>query len=210
MYKVLKNKKSRVIICLKIRNMSNKIIFKHKKEDDCIYNIRRIWNILMNFIITIEVILVIIFLAPNLLGIKTFVVTSGSMEQIYPTGSLIYVKKVDPKEIQVGDSITFYLEDSTIVATHQVYEINKDAQKFRTQGVNNRDENGNIIHDGSPVSFSSLIGKPVICIKYLGYLNRWITTPPGMYIVLIITSCIILISLILDKYYKITEAKKWK
>jgi len=187
--------------------MSNKTIFKHKKEDDHIYYIRKFWNIMMNFIITIEVILVIIFLAPNLLGMRTFVVTSGSMEQIYPTGSLIYVKKTDPNEIQVGDAITFYIENSTIVATHQVYEIDKDAKIFRTQGVNNKDENGNIIQDGSPVNFSSLIGKPVVCIQYLGYLNRWITTPPGMYIVLIMTVCIISISLILDKYYKSTEVK---
>ena len=160
----------------------------------------------MNFIIAIEIILVIIFWAPNLLGMQTFVVTSGSMEPMYPTGSLIYVKKVEPSEIQVGDAITFYMVNSQSVATHQVYEINKEAQEFRTQGINNKDENGNIVHDGSPVKYNDLIGKPVVCIQYLGYLNRWMTTSPGMYIVLIMTICIISISLILDKY-KNTEGK---
>ena len=130
---------------------------------------------MLSIIIIIEIILIILFLVPNLFGLKTFVVTSGSMEPLYPVGSLIYVRKVKLEEINVNDAITFYMPDGKIIATHQVYDIDKDNQEFKTQGINNKDDNGNIIHDGEPVKFSSVIGKPILCIKYLGYINRLIT-----------------------------------
>jgi len=124
------------------------------------------------------------------------------MEPLYPTGSLIYVKDVDPNVIKEKDAITFYMGNTNVVATHQVYEINKENNYFRTQGINNKDDKGNIIHDAQPVAFSSLIGKPILCIKYLGYINRLIATPPGIYIFLIFTIFIVLICYILQKQEK--------
>lgn len=41
-----------------------------------------------------------ILLAPVMLGLQVFTVLSGSMEPTYHTGSLIYVKKVDPYTIK--------------------------------------------------------------------------------------------------------------
>ena len=130
----------------------------------------------MYIIIFIEIVLVILFLGPKLFGINTFVVTSGSMEPMYPVGSLIYVKKVNPEEIKVEDTITFYMNNSKIIATHQVYEIDEENEQFKTQGINNKDNKGNIIHDAEPVDFSSLIGKPVMCIKNLGYIKKSCTS----------------------------------
>lgn len=153
----------------------------------------------MYIIIFIEIVLVILFLGPKLFGINTFVVTSGSMEPMYPVGSLIYVKKVNPEEIKVEDTITFYMNNSKIIATHQVYEIDEENEQFKTQGINNKDNKGNIIHDAEPVGFSKLIGKPILCIKYLGYINRFITQAPGIYIVFVATLIIILINYILER-----------
>lgn len=153
----------------------------------------------MYIIIFIEIVLVILFLGPKLFGINTFVVTSGSMEPMYPVGSLIYVKKVNPEEIKVEDTITFYMNNSKIIATHQVYEIDEENEQFKTQGINNKDNKGNIIHDAEPVGFSKLIGKPILCIKYLGYINRFITQTPGIYIVFVATLIIILINYILER-----------
>lgn len=154
---------------------------------------------MLSIIIIIEIILIILFLVPNLFGLKTFVVTSGSMEPLYPVGSLIYVRKVKLEEINVNDAITFYMPDGKIIATHQVYDIDKDNQEFKTQGINNKDDNGNIIHDGEPVKFSSVIGKPILCIKYLGYINRLITGRPVIYFIFLGTVIIILINYILEK-----------
>jgi len=93
--------------------------------------------------------------------------------------------------------------NSKIIATHQVYEIDKENKSFKTQGINNKDEDGNIIHDATPVQYASLIGKPVLCIKYLGYINRLITTPPGMYIIIMFTIFIILIYHIIEKNWEV-------
>ena len=174
---------------------------------------KKMANAILNVILFIEICLVALFLLPNLFGIKTYVVTSGSMEPMYPTGSLIYVQKVDPKEVKENDTITFYMEGGTIVATHQVYEVNQDKQEFRTQGINNRDEEGNIIHDATPVAFSSLIGKPIVCIPKLGYLNRLVTTLPGLYWAIAFTIFFILIYLILNNMeveYEKKNSKKRK
>ncbi len=154
----------------------------------------------MNVIMLIEIVFVIVFFIPKLFGIELFVVTSGSMEPLYPVGSLIYVKKINPKEIKENDTITFYMEGSEIVATHQVYEIDEENQNFKTQGINNKDEEGNIIHDAIPVKFSSLIGKPILCVNNLGYINKIVTTSPGIYIIFTITIFAILIFLVLEKY----------
>ena len=129
------------------------------------------------------------------------------MEPVYPTGSLIYVKPIDASEIKEGDAITFYMQGSSIIATHQVYEIDKEHLQFKTQGINNKDEEGNIIHDALPVEFSSLIGRPIGCIPYLGYINQKITTPPGIYVIVLFTIFIIAAESILEKYQN-TEVKK--
>lgn len=140
--------------------------------------------------------------APNLIGIKSFAITSGSMEPLYPVGSLVYTKRVEANQINKNDTITFYLENSEIIATHQVYEIDEENKNFKTQGINNKDEEGNIIHDATPVKFSSLIGKVIFCIPYLGHISILLTTSPGKYIMIATLILIILISIILEKMRK--------
>lgn len=120
----------------------------------------------------------------------------------YPVGSLIYVKKIDPLLIQEKDSITFYMSGSKIVATHEVYLNDKENELFRTQGINNKDEKGNIIKDVNPVSYDNYIGKPILCVNYLGYINKYITTSPGIYIIAITTIFVVAISYLIDKKIK--------
>ncbi len=166
---------------------------------------------IINTILIIEVLVIVILFIPKLFKIQVYVVTSGSMEPKYPTGSIIYVKETNPNDIKPGDAITFYLNGSNIIATHEVYEIDKDNYEFRTQGINNKDENGNIIHDASPVKYSSLIGKPVLCIKKLGYASQFITSSLGKIILISLTIFIILIDLILDKFnLEVNYEKKHK
>lgn len=160
---------------------------------------KKVWNAILWFIIIIEVILVILFTVPNLFNIKPYVVTSGSMEPKYKVGSMIYVMRVDPSKIEVGDTITFYMKGSKIVATHEVYEIDRVNQMFRTQGINNFDEDGKIMHDVTPVDYGNVIGKPILCIPYLGYVNNYITRAPGLYIVIGITIFVVFISFLLEK-----------
>ncbi len=160
--------------------------------------LKKLWSIFVSICVVAALLLVAAMYLPRLFGIKTYVVTSGSMEPQIPVGSLVYVQKVEPTEIKVGDTITFYLKNTGIPATHQVYEVDLQNQLFRTQGINNRDENGNILQDVDPVSFDSLIGKASFSIPFLGDINRFCTTAPGYYRLLAAVILIVAISIIVD------------
>lgn len=115
----------------------------------------------------------------RLVGLNTYVVLSGSMEPTYHTGSLLYVKSVDPQDLRVGDPITFMLNEDT-VATHRIIEILPDEEdssvlRFRTQG------DANDAPDGTPVHYKNIIGKPVFSVPYLGYFANFVQNPPGLY-----------------------------
>lgn len=57
------------------------------------------------------------------------------MEPYYHVGSIVFVDKhVTPEEIQVGDPITFHLENGA-VATHRVIEIDEEAREFTTKAM---------------------------------------------------------------------------
>lgn len=145
----------------------------------------------MNLLIIIEIILALLIVCPKIFDIDTFVVTSGSMRSIYPVGSMIYVKKAEFEDIAKGDNITFYLDD--IVATHQVYKIDEKKKSFKTQGIDNKDDNGNIIKDAYEVKYSSVIGKPFFCIYYLGYISKF------FWILIFLSAIILLVNFILEK-----------
>ena len=156
------------------------------------------WSIISTIVLAVLVILLIAFGGVRLFGLTPYMVTSGSMEPEYPVGSLIYVKEVPPEQIDVGDVITFRLTDGQTVATHQVYEADRAQEEFRTQGINNRDSEGNILHDAEPVKYTSVLGCPVTVIPYLGYVNRFCTTAPGVYILIGGAVAILVISLLID------------
>lgn len=124
------------------------------------------------------------------------------MEPKLPVGSLIYVKSVDTDTLEKGDVITFYMVNSKIVATHEILDINTKDNTFITYGISNKDDEGNIIKDVNPVANNRIIGKVVFCIPYLGYVNMYITTKPGIYIVLIITIVVICLSYLIDNKKK--------
>ena len=143
-------------------------------------NLKKIWNVVSRILVALVVLLVIALVGVRLVGIKTYAVVSGSMEPTYPTGSLLYVKSIDIKELKVGDAITFMADEDT-VATHRIIEIIPDEEdssvlRFRTQG------DANETADGTPVHYKNIIGKPVFAIPYLGYFAHFVQNPPGLYL----------------------------
>ena len=82
-------------------------------------SVKKIWNILSSVLVALVVILAIALVGTRLIGLNTYVVLSGSMEPAYETGSLLYVKEVPYTELEVGDVITFMLDEDT-VATHRI------------------------------------------------------------------------------------------
>lgn len=132
----------------------------------------------------------------RLIGYDVYTVLSGSMEPTYHTGSVIYVKDCEPEEVQVGDPITFVMNEDLVVATHRVIEVDEEKGAFYTKG------DANAAPDGSPVLFENLIGKPVFTIPYLGYVADYVQNPPGTYIAVAACAFLIMLTFLPDLFAK--------
>lgn len=160
------------------------------------HSLRKIWNTISNILVALVVILALLLVGARIVGLQVFTVLSGSMEPTYHTGSLIYVKKVDPYTIQEGQPITFMLDENT-VATHRVVGIVPDEEdhtviRFRTKGDANEAEDGSLVH------YKNVIGTPIFSIPYLGYVANYIQHPPGMYVAISAGAVLLLLVFIPD------------
>ena len=162
----------------------------------------KIWSVISTLIVAAIVILAILLAGVRLVGLTPYVVLSGSMEPTYHVGSLIYVQKVDYTEIEVGDPITFVLDENLTVATHRVIDIDPDGEHFYTQG------DANDAPDGSPVYYKNLIGRPVFTIPYLGYFSDWISNPPGLYVGITAGAVFLILLFLPDLLRKADEADR--
>ena len=168
-------------------------------------SIRKTWNIISTALVALVVLLALLLVGARLFGLQVFTVLSGSMEPTYHTGSLIYVKKVDPYTIQNGQVITFMLDEDTI-ATHRVVGIVPDEEdasviRFRTKGDANETEDGGLVH------YKNVIGTPVFTIPYLGYVADYIQHPPGMYVAISAGAILLLLVFLPDLFADDGKAK---
>ncbi|MCD7787369.1 MAG: signal peptidase I [Firmicutes bacterium] len=118
------------------------------------------------FITTIIVIAAIAIVALRLMGWNMYSVDSYSMTPTYPINSLVVVKSVEPETIQVGDVITYVLNEDGVLVTHRVTAIDKSNQAFTTKGDANESE------DVSPILWGNVVGRVVIGIPGLGTILR--------------------------------------
>ncbi len=139
-------------------------------------SVKKTWNVISTVLVVIVVVIALLLVGARLFGLQVYAVLSGSMEPTYHVGSIIYVKSVDPGEIEVGDPITFVMNEELTVATHRVVRIDTENRAFYTKGDANNDP------DAAPVNFNNLLGKPVFTIPYLGYVSSFVQSPPGIYI----------------------------
>ena len=72
---------------------------------------------------------------PKAFHYHVYTVISGSMEPAIPTGSLVYIKEMEPKDVQVDDVIAFYgTKDAASIITHRVVENRVLMGEFITKG----------------------------------------------------------------------------
>lgn len=133
------------------------------------------WNVVSSVLVALVVLVAVTLVALRMTGYQVFNVISGSMEPTYYVGDLIYVKAVDPDAVQVGDPITFVLNEDLVVATHRVIRIDAENRHFYTKG------DANETADAAPVHFNNLIGVPKFSIPKLGYVSDFVQHPPGTY-----------------------------
>lgn len=163
---------------------------------------KKIWDTVTTVLVILVVVFAIFLMGSRLIGLQVYHVISPSMEPSYSVGDLIYVKEVDPDSVNVGDPITFVLNEDLVVATHRVVAIDSENRQFTTKGDANSTE------DAAPVHFNNLIGVPVFAIPLLGYVSAYIQSPPGMYVAIALGVALLAAVFLPDVLSK--EAKKEK
>ena len=185
---------------------------------------KKIWNVVGTLFVTLMVVLAILLVGVRVIGLTPFAVLSGSMEPTYHVGALIYVKSIQPQDVQVGMPLTFVVDESLLVATHRVIDIEtvttREEAELDESGNPVLDENGdaitrevpldepayyfqtkgdaNEVADGSPVYYKNVVGTPVFSIPYLGYLSNWLQTRQGPIMGISIALAIVLMTFLPD------------
>lgn len=117
---------------------------------------------------------------PSFLGYKPFIVLSGSMEPEISPGDLILTKNVDPKEIKVGDIISFRTDETTVVSHRVIEVLTEEGLTFQTKG------DANIGDDAGIVLPEDIEGTYLFRIGGLGNLALFLQTPVGLLVFVII------------------------
>lgn len=105
----------------------------------------------------------------NVFGRSLLTVVTGSMEPSLHTGDYIYVKKVPPDELEVGDVITFRSEEGDVsgkLVTHRIIEITPEGD-FVTKG------DANTIADSKRIRQDQIIGKYTGKAKFFKWINSF-------------------------------------
>ena len=106
-------------------------------------------------------------------GFSGFTVLTSSMEDTIPKGSLVITKAVDPKNLKIGDDIT-YMSGATSTITHRIIEIRENymdsnIRAFITKGTMNKNP------DKNPVVAANVVGKVVFHSKVLGAIAAFLS-----------------------------------
>ena len=159
---------------------------------------KKVWNGMTTVLVLMVAILAVLLVGTRFIGLMPFTVLSGSMEPVYSAGDLIYVKEVDPFELEEGTIITFMLSEDTI-ATHRIVEVVPDAEddtviRFKTKGDANESEDGGLVH------YKNVIGAPIFSVPKLGYVANFIQEPPGTYVAIAAGALILALVVIPDLF----------
>ena len=126
---------------------------------------------------------------PKAFHYHVYTVISGSMEPAIPTGSLVYIKEMEPKDVQVDDVIAFYgTKDAASIITHRVVENRVLMGEFITKGDANEE------NDMNPVTYNQYMGKMVRSIPKIGGIVQTITGGSGKAAV----GCVIGLAIVLE------------
>ena len=113
---------------------------------------------------------------PDIMGIKPFIVLTGSMEPNIKTGDLVLVKEVDIEQLKEGDIIAFRHTEEDVVLIHRI--VGKETQEekiiLRTKGDNNQTE------DKNNVNCENIEGIYLMRFEKIGKIAMFIRSQEGL------------------------------
>lgn len=133
---------------------------------------------------------------------NAYVVLSGSMLPTIQIKDIVVTKKVPEEELKKDDIITFISPDERfggISITHRIVEKYYDealgSYTFRTKGDNNN------VADSALVPNSNVLGKVILKIPKLGYIQDVLASKGGL-IVFVLIPCLVILSYDIMKMFK--------
>lgn len=137
---------------------------------------------------------------PSIFGVSPVITLSGSMSPTFNTGSLIFIKKVDPETLEKGDIICF-LENGKTAVTHRIEEVQmEDGEKrFVTKG------DANNSNDVGTVAPSQVQGQYFAHWEHVGDVVIFMQSPTGMILFIALP---IALYLVLDFLLRSKDKKK--
>ena len=133
---------------------------------------------------------------------NAYVVLSGSMLPTIKVKDVVVTKKIAEEDLNVGDIITFISPDTRfggISITHRIidkmYDESQGIYTYKTQGDNNN------VADSVPVSNSNILGKVILKIPKLGFIQDILSSKAGLIIVVLIP-CLGILSYDIMKIFK--------
>ena len=123
---------------------------------------------------------------PSLFSVSPMIVMTDSMEPTINGGDLIFIKKVEAKEIKEETIIAFFDPASTgsSIVTHRVKQIVTDEEgniSFYTMG----DANGGVM-DRLPVRAEKVVGVYMFRLRGLGSVAMFMQTVPGLILCVVV------------------------
>lgn len=112
-------------------------------------------------------------------------VITGSMSPAIEAGDIIVTRSVDFEDLKKGDIITFKIGNKTLI-THRIVGVN-DNGSFVTKGDANSMEDIDLI-----VNQANIIGKYFIKIPKGGYILKFIQSPAGLIIFILIPAIMLI------------------
>lgn len=116
------------------------------------------------------------FIISYIMGLRFYIVTTGSMTPTIPIGSICIVNQNKSfYDIQAGDIISFWIGDDMLV-THRAVKIDVDG--VITKGDANNTE------DSAKVTEYNYVGETVWSIPKIGYAVTFLKSRPGFIMII--------------------------
>ena len=137
---------------------------------------------------------------------SAFVIISPSMHPNIKVNDAVIVKRASVNKLKKGDIITFNSTDDRFdgaTITHRIVDIIKDTNNdpmFRTKGDNNN------VEDATLVRKNDLVGKVILKIPKIGYIQYFLSTSFG-WIIIIVIPCLGIIIYDIIKIFKLWARK---
>lgn len=133
---------------------------------------------------------------------NAYVVLSGSMLPTIQIKDIVVTKKIPEKELKKNDIITFISPDARfggISITHRIidkyYDESIGSYTYRTKGDNNN------VADSALVPNENILGKVILKIPKLGYVQDILASKGGL-IVFVLIPCLVILSYDIMKVFK--------